>query len=55
MKQVAIMNYITQEIHIFDVEKEEDITMGDLGFRESDCHWMWGEDIKVVHHKEVVK
>ena len=49
------MNYITQEIHIFDIDTDRDVLIGELGFRESDCHWMFGEDIKVVHHKEVIK
>lgn len=55
MKQLAIMNYITQEIHLFDIDTDAEIELSELGFRDSDCHYMWGENIKVVHHKEIVR
>ena len=55
MEKLAIMNYITQEVHIFEVDTDHEIELSDLGFRESDCHWMFGEDIPVIYHKEVLK
>lgn len=55
MKQLAVMDYINHEFHLFDVDTDRDIELSELGFRDSDCHYMWGEEIKVVYHKEVVK
>lgn len=55
MEQLAVMDYINHEVHLFDVDTDKDIELSELGFKDSDCHYMWGEEIKVVHHKEVIK
>ena len=55
MEQLAIMDYINQEVHIFNVDSDHDVDISELGFRDSDCHYMWGNNIKVVQYKEVIK
>ena len=55
MEKLAVMNYITQEIHLFDVDTDRRVELSELGFRDSDCHYMFGEDIKVVKHKGIIK
>ena len=55
MEKLAIMDYIKQEIHIFDVDTDRDIDISELGFRDSDCHYMTGEHISVVRHKGIIK
>lgn len=55
-QQLAIVDYITLEIHLFDVDTDRDIELSELGFRDSNCHYMWREgEIPVIHHKEVIK
>ena len=55
MEKLAIMDYINHEVHLFDVDTDRRVELSELGFRDSDCHYMFGEDIKVVNHKEIIK
>lgn len=55
MEKLAVMNYITQEIHLFDVDTDRDIELSELGFRDSDCHYMFGEHIPIIRHKGIIK
>ena len=55
MTQLAIMDYITQEIHLFDIDTEREVELSELGFRDSDCHYMYGNHIPIIHHKEAIK
>ena len=55
MEQLAITNYITQEIHLFDVDTDREIELSELGFRDSDCHYMFGQHIPVIHHEEAIR
>lgn len=59
MEKLAILNFETNEVHIYNIDSNyepevEDLLLG-LGFNIGMCQWMFGEDIKVVKHKEVLK
>jgi len=58
MEKLALLDYNTKEVHIWDVDSEAAIDeeyLSDLGFHTSECNWMFGEDIEVIFHKEVLK
>lgn len=58
MEQLAILDFNTQEIHIYFCDPEADINeeyISNLGYHTSECSWMFGENISIHHHKEILK
>lgn len=58
MEKLAIIDYSTASIHIYDIDPEIDIDesyIESLGFNIDECYWMFGETINIIHHKELLK
>lgn len=55
MEKLVIIDYNDLSVHFFDVATNRDIDIEELGFKQSQCSWMFGESIDIVFHKEVLK
>lgn len=58
MEKLALLDFDTKEVHIYNVFPDADISedrIESLGHNTNMCQWMFGEDIKVVKHKGVLK
>lgn len=62
MGKLAIMDYSTTSIHIYDEEFDTDFEpdnmeeiIADLGYNNDEIYYMFGDNIEVIEHKEVVK
>jgi hypothetical protein len=59
MEKLAILDFESNEVHIYNIDSDyepdiDDLLLG-LGHNANMCQWMFGEDIKVVKHKGVLK
>ena len=58
MEKLVILDYVVPSVHIYDIDSEADIDeeyIENLGFNTDSCSWMFGEDVEIIHHKEVLK
>ena len=58
MEQLVILDYNDQSVHIYNIDSEADIDesyIRDLGFQASNCNWMFGEEISIHFHKNILK
>ena len=58
MEKLVVMNYNTLEVHVYNVGSEANIDEGyieSLGHHASECSWMFGEEIGIIHHKGILK
>ena len=55
MEKLVVIDYSDLSVHFFDVDTDRDIDISELGFKESQCSWMFGENISINSHSEVVK
>lgn len=55
MEKLVIIDYSDLSVHFFDVDTDRDIDISELGFKESQCSWMFGENMDIIFHKEPVK
>ena len=55
MEKLVIIDYSTTSVHFFDIETTEDIDIEELGFKESQCSWMFSEEMEIIHHKNPIK
>ena len=55
MEKLVILDYSDLSVHFYDVDTEEDVDIEKLGFKESECSWMYGEDINLKFHKETIR
>ena len=58
MEKLVVMNYNTLSVHVYNVDPEADIDeeyISNLGHHTSECSWMFGENIDIVHHKGILK
>ena len=57
MEKLIILNYCTNTVHVYNVERNEPVTeeyLESLGYNSGDCNWMAG-DIEFIYHKGVLK
>lgn len=59
MKDLIILNYSTSEVHVYkansDVVINEAYISDKLGMNPDECSWMFGDDITIVNHKEILR
>lgn len=57
-EKLVILDYSTSEVHVYDVDSEANIDeeyLENLGYHCSNCSWMFGQEIGIIHHKGVLK
>ena len=58
MEKLIILDYVVPTVHIWDIDSDADIDetyIENLGFNTNSCHWMFGDEMEIIHHKEVLK
>ena len=55
MKRLVVIDHSNLSVHFFDINTDRDIDISELGFKESQCSWMFGESIDIHFHKEVIR
>lgn len=58
MEQLVILDYSNQSVHIYNVDSEADVDesyINNIGFHTSECTWMFGENINIQFHKDILK
>ena len=58
MEKLVVLDYVVPSVHIYDVDSDAEIDesyIENLGFNTNSCHWMFGEDMDITFHKEVLK
>lgn len=58
MEKLVILDYSTCEVHIYNVDRDAEIDdeyIGNLGYKLSQCSYMFAEDIDIFQHKGVLK
>jgi len=58
MEKLVILDYVIPSVHIYDVDPEADVDeeyIENLGFNTNSCNWMFGEEMEIIYHKEVLK
>ena len=58
MEDLVILNYNTSEVHFYkigyDTGADEDF-IRTLGHNPNECSWMFGENINIVKHEQILK
>lgn len=57
-KKVAILDYSTCTIHLYDAKMGaniDEVYLATLGYKNSSCYYMVGEDIPIHQHDEILK
>lgn len=57
IEKLVILDHCTNEVHIYICDPEADINeeyIENLGHHCSNCSWMFGEDISIIEHKELL-
>ena len=58
MEKLVILEFNTLSVHVYNVDKDANIDeeyISNLGYHTSECSWMFGEEIDIVHHKGILK
>ena len=58
MEKLVILDYVVPSVHIYDVDPDAEIDesyIENLGFNTNSCSWMFGDDMDITFHKEVLK
>ena len=58
MKKLVILDYTNATVDFYDVEPDADIDesyIEELGFNTNNCSWMFGDNMEITFHKEVLK
>ena len=58
MEKLVILDYSDASVHFFDVDSDADIDeeyIERLGFNCSNCYWMFGENMRIEFHNNVLK
>lgn len=58
MEQIAILDFNTNSVHVYDITNDTDINeeyIKHLGFNPDSVIYMFGEIITVIKHKETLK
>lgn len=58
MEELVILDYSTSEVHIYKLDYDTDINedyIKKLGFNINTCFWMFGTNIKIIKHSEILK
>ena len=55
MEKLVVLDYSTLSVHFYDIDTDKDIDIEELGFKESQCSWMFGDSMDITFHKEAVK
>ena len=55
MEKLVILDYSDCSVHFYDVDTEDPIDIEKLGYKESQCSWMFGQSIDITFHKKIVK
>ena len=56
MEKLVILDFNDASVHFYDVDSEADVDeeyISNLGFHT--CLWMFGDEMEIIHHKEVLK
>ena len=57
-EKLVILEYSTQTVYIYNVDSGVNIDeeyISNLGFRISECAYMFGENIQIVRHKGLLR
>ena len=58
MEKLIILDYTNATVDLYDVESDANIDesyIEELGFNTNNCYWMFGENMEITFHKEVLK
>lgn len=58
MEKLIILDYTNATVDLYDVESDANIDesyIEELGFNTNNCSWMFGENMEITFHKEVLK
>ena len=55
MEKLVICDFSTLSVHFYDVDTDRDIDIEELGFKDSQCSYMFGESMEIIHHKDPIK
>lgn len=58
MEKLVIMDYVVPAVHIYDVDADAHIDeeyIENLGFNTNCCNWMFGEEMEITYHKELLR
>ena len=58
MEKLVILDYTNATVDFYDVEPDVDIDesyIEELGFNANNCSWMFGDNMEITFHKEVLK
>lgn len=58
MEKLVILDYVIPSVHIYDVDSDADVDeeyIENLGFNTNSCSWMFGEEMEIIYHKEVLR
>lgn len=58
MEQLIILDYSIPSVHFYNIASEVEVDesyIHSLGFHTSNCAWMFGRNIEVNVHNEVLK
>ena len=57
MEQLTVLTYQPAEVHIYNVAPDAHVDeeyLKKLGYNPNECFWMFGENVKVVEHKDTL-
>lgn len=58
MEKLVILDYCNASVHVYDVEYDADIDetyIEKLGYNTNSVSWMFGENMEITFHREVLK
>lgn len=58
MEKLVILDFSNASVHFYNVDSEADIDdsyIEKLGHHCSNCQWMFGEQMEIIHHKGILK
>ena len=58
MEKLVVLDYTNATVDFYDVDSEADIDesyIESLGHNTNCCSWMFGENIEITFHKEILK
>lgn len=58
MNALIILDYSDCSVHLYAIDSKavvDAVYIEALGYKESTCEWMYGENMNIIFHKEILK